>query len=518
MPRQSALEPNIDALNNIRGTIVIDEFNGGLNSVDSNEILESNEATIRQNWSDEESGAITKVDGFTKTNAITLGAKPLRGLFRCYTSDGTKKFLAVCNSKLYYSDDDAAFTQEGNNTAITETVYNSGVNYNDLFFMTNTSDNIIVYNPATDTAAAATNTPTDPCRILLKRSDRRLLALVNSVNGSTLYFSKVDPTNAADDWSAVSDAGSIAIDGAKSEALTGGMTFGSIDIIFKDYAAFKVWGYPAPQAIRISGSPGCAAPQSVAQGDGLGFHLGHDGVWMYDGNKFIKISNPIQDYIDDINPLFIQNSFGIYRDGKYWLFYTSTSDTINKSCLIYDVESSNPYIGKNVWYERINMEMNCPVIFTGTGDDNQIYAGTSADTGFIYRLEYSATGADDTANIEANYQTKYYDGGYPNLVKRFTKIQVNYYLNTGSLIFNWYVNRGAVSGNYSGVTGNTGTALGSFILDTSTLTGVLDTTNISRLDDTAIGKDISIKVSNDAVGTAPIVRRIEISWEGLYVE
>jgi hypothetical protein len=214
----------------------------------------------------------------------------------------------------------------------------------------------------------------------------------------------------------------------------------------------------------------------------------------------------------------VQNAFGIYRDGLYWLFYTSSADTVNKDCIIYDVRRSNPYIGKNIWYERPGLEMNCPMLQGGSGDDNELYAGTSANTGFVYRLDYSATRADDTADIEATYQTKYYDGGYPNLVKRFSQVKVTYYLNTGSLVFYWYANRGATTGNYSGTTGNTGTALGSFILDTSTLAGVLDTTNIGRLDDTAIGKDISMKIYNKATGTAPIVRRIEILWEALYEE
>lgn len=519
MPQAKYQYLDVDKIENIRGTILIDEFDGGLNTIDSNEVLKENEATTRQNWSNDERGAITKVNGFTKANSSAMGAKPIRGLFRVYTSTGTKHTLAICNAKLYYSTNNSTFTQDTGALAITEAAFNTGVNYNDLFFFTNVTDNLMKYTPGTTTGAAATNKPTDPCRVLLKRSDRRLIAFNNDVNGSTLYFSKIDPTGAAaDDWTATNDAGSIAIDGAKSERLIGGLTFGAVDIIFKDYAAFKVWGYPSPLAVRISGSPGSAAPYSCAQGDGLGFHLAHDGVYLYDGNKFILISASIEDRIDDINSSYVQNAFGVYRDGLYWLFYTKSGDTVNKSCLIYDVKNSNPYIGKNVWYERVAMEMNCPMLQGGSGDDNELYAGTSADTGFVYRLDSSADGKDDTADIAATYQTKYYDGGFPNLVKRFVKIKATYYLNTGSLTFTWYVNRGATTGNYSGVTGNTGTALGSFILDTSTLAGVLDSTSIENLADTAVGKDISIKIYNTASGTAPIVRRIEIDWEALLYE
>jgi hypothetical protein len=510
----------VDSLDNIIGTINISDYSGGLNTTASNEELKDNEAIIRKNWGNSSLGAIEKVNGYTKTNSATMGAKPIRGLFRVYQSGGTKHLLAMCNGKLYYSTNNGTtFTQESGSVAFTETVFNTGVNYNNLFFFTNPTDNLYHYTPGTTTAAAATNTPTDPCKVLLKRSDRRLLALVNTVNGSTLYFSKIDPTGiAADDWSAANDAGSIAIDGALSEPLTGGMTFAAVDIIFKDYAAFKVWGYPAPVAVRIPGSPGCAAPYSVAQGDGLGFHLAHDGVYMYDGNKFIDISDPINDIIDSINPSYVQNSFGIYRDGYYWLFYTASGNTTNQNCIIYDVFHSNPYEGRNVWFERDNLLMNCPVVFNGTGDDNEIYAGDSASTGFVYRLDYSSTGADNTSNIEAEYQTKYFNAKLPRLVKRFSKIMVRYYLAKGSLLVYWYTNRGLTSGSFTISLSQTGAALGSFVLGTDVLSSDVEATHIERLPETAIGKDISLKFYHNNTGKAPIIRECEIEWEGLYLE
>lgn len=516
MPKKSKI--NIDRLDNASELYLLNRFDGGFNDTYSNEVLRDEESIVRQNWGNDENGSLVKVNGYTKANSTTMGAKPVRGLFRCYESDGTKKLLALCNGKLFYSDDDAAFTQEGNSTAYTETDYFTGVNYNDKFFLTGKTENLHVYDPAADTSAAATDQPTDPCQILLKRADRRLLAFVNAVNGSTLYYSKIDPTGAAaDDWSASNDAGSIAIDGAKSEPLRGGMTFASIDIIFKDYAAFKVWGYPAPQAERMPGSPGCAAPYSVSQGEGLGFHLAHDGVWLWDGNLFIKISDPIKTTIDAISSTYVQNAFGIYRDGYYWLFYTTSGDTVNKSCIVYDVKHSNPYDNKNIWFNRTNMEMNCPVIFSGAGDDNEIYAGVSADTGFVYRLDYSATGADDTSNIVAINQSKYFHFGFPNLVKRFKAIRIKYYLLSGEITFNWYTNRGVKTGNYSGATAG-GTKLGSFQLDVDTLAGGLTAYHEEKLTDNCTGKDLSIKVTNNATGTAPKIEEIEVEWEALYYE
>lgn len=511
----------IDQLSNVRGSKILDDYGGGLNDTTSNEKLDDNEAIIRKNWHNESIGAIEKVNGFTKQNSTALASKPITGLFRVYQSDGTTKLLAICNGVLSYSDDDgAAFTGATSGTGLSTTAFNSGVNYNDLFFFSNTTDNLKHYTPGTDTMAAATNKPTNPCRIILKRADRRMLALVNTTAGSALYYSKVDPTGAAaDDWSAANDAGSISIDGAKSEPLSGGMTFGATDIIFKDYAAFKVWGYPTPQAIRMPGSPGCAAPQSVSQGEGIGFHLSHDAIWLWDGNRFINISKGhIDTIIKSIASSYITQAFGIYRDGLFWFFYTPSGQTTNQKCVIYDIFNSNPYENRNIWYERDDLAMNCPVVFNGVGDANELLAGTSASTGFVYRLDYSATGADDTSSIEAIYQTKYFTLDTPHIVKRFAKIHLRYYSAKGTIIVTWYTNRGTTSGSFNITVSQTGVALGSFTLGTDILASDVEATHTEPLPDTAVGKDISLKFYHKDTGVAPIIRDCELEYEYLYRE
>src|SRR3990167_3756414 len=103
---QGNIDFAIDRLDNVRGSIIIDEFDGGLNDTDSNEVLKDNEATTRQNWINSERGAITKVDGFTKKNSTLLASAAVTGLFRMYMSNGTKKLLTICNGVLSYSDND----------------------------------------------------------------------------------------------------------------------------------------------------------------------------------------------------------------------------------------------------------------------------------------------------------------------------------------------------------------------------------------------------------------------------
>ena len=518
MPR---LYKQIDAIENVGGTITLTRFDGGLNLTKSNEILSDNEAIIRKGWGQEDRGAIRKVKGFTKANSTKLASAYVQGLFRVYRSDitSTKKLLAICNGVVSYSDDDGVnFTGATGGTGFSATDFFRGVNYNDLFFFTSKTDNLYKYTPSTNTVAACTDQPTVACEVLLRRADRRLLALVNSTNGSALYYSKVDPTGAAaDDWSATNDAGSISIDGAKSQPLTGGATLGAVDIIFKSHAAFKVWGYPAPQVIKIEGAPGCAAPHSISQGGGLMFHLAHDGIWLYDGNRFIKISEPIKSIIDSISKTNKRKCFGAYRAGLYWFFYPT--GTNNQDCIIYDVERSNPYQNQNVWFERDGLSMNCPLVFNGAGDENELYAGSSSATGFVYRLDYSTDGSDDSENINAVYQTKYFNDGYAHLVKRFSNIRIRYYNSKGNLLINWYTNRGTKSGSYNISLSEAGTKLGTFVLGTNLLVGSTEATDHQRMPDDCVGTDISLKITHNDITTGdnpPIIRDISIDWEALY--
>src|SRR3990167_9710161 len=169
----SKLQSAIDQLDNASANIIVNRFDGGLNVSESNEVLEDNEAIIRKNWATDNVGAIVKVNGHTKKNSSAIASKPIRGLFRVYQSSGTKHLLAICNGTLYYSTDDGAtFTAATSGTGLTETVFNSGVNYNDLFLFTNATDNLKKYTVGTTTMATPASVPTDPCRILLKRADR----------------------------------------------------------------------------------------------------------------------------------------------------------------------------------------------------------------------------------------------------------------------------------------------------------------------------------------------------------
>ena len=86
---------------------------------------------------------------------------------------------------------------------------------------------------------------------------------------------------------------------------------------------------------------------------------------------------------------------------------------------------------------------------------------------------------------------------------------------SNTITFDWLVDRGARTGQYSGATAG-GTKLGSFVLDVDTLAGSNVAYHNENLPDDAVGKDISLKQTSNATGDAPRIEGIEITWEAMF--
>lgn len=502
--------------------ITVDRFDGGLNTKYSNSLLRDDEAIVRQNWHNDAYGDIEVVRGYDLKNTSQPASAAVMGLFRVYQSGGLRKGLAIINGTMYYSDNNfGTLTAATGGTGFGTEKVHSGVNFNDLFFVTSRDTNLKHYTPGTNTVANATDKPPYPCAVIRKLAEGRLIAVNNDINGSTLYFSKLNPTGTdSDDWSATNDAGSVAVDGAKSEKTISAFPWESGAIALKSYGAFRTYGFPSVTATIIPASPGCDAPHAVVWStkEGKAYFLNKEGIWMFDGTVFLRISEVIQSLIDEINPAYIENATAVYRLGYIWFFWTASGDITNKKCVIYDAKHSNPYEGRNIWYERINLNIASPVYFDGTGDDNELYGGTSQATGKIYRLDFSSSGRDESANTTAAYQTKYFDAGLPNVIKNFKRIRIKLIGNGGTLTVTWYTNDGATSGSYTvTIDSISGFTLDVSRLDVGTLGGsAQDQYSRQNLPDMAVGRNISVKIEHSGTATRPRIKEVTIEGQLMY--
>lgn len=88
--------------------IDIPNLGGGRNTKDSNTLIGETEAVDIENFDFEERGALKKVPGSAKLNAIAIAAHPVNSLYEAIKSDGNSHLLAFCGTGIYASTDGGA--------------------------------------------------------------------------------------------------------------------------------------------------------------------------------------------------------------------------------------------------------------------------------------------------------------------------------------------------------------------------------------------------------------------------
>lgn len=119
--------------------------------------------------------------------------------------------------------------------------------------------------------------------------------------------------------------------------------------LFNNYlfAAGKhsIYGMDASLNVHPTKSLGCVAPNTITVGDDHTYLLSEGGIYRFKGNiygsfsySFEKISDPISDIVDNIDPENLENCGGLYLNKQYWFSYHPDS------CVIFD-ERTNQWMG-----------------------------------------------------------------------------------------------------------------------------------------------------------------------------
>ncbi len=144
---------------------------------------------------------------------------------------------------------------------------------------------------------------------------------------------------------------------------------------------------------------GTVAHQSVQAVEGGLIFLAEDGFYFYDGTPNIKrISDPIKNYVDQINPARSPNAVAtVWRSKQMYICAVSRKgDTTNNDLIfVYDYESDGWYIWKGLnvqcWYQQ-----------DGVGLQEELFALDAY--GVAYQLE-RWTQSDNGANIDSWFLT-----------------------------------------------------------------------------------------------------------------
>ncbi|MFA6067526.1 MAG: hypothetical protein WC810_02995 [Janthinobacterium sp.] len=124
-------------------------------------------------------------------------------------------------------------------------------------------------------------------------------------------------------------------------------------------------------------SVGCVAPYSAVNTPIGLFYLSFNGIYVFNGQNSVLISDIITPTINDILTTNLNNVAGAFSENLYYLAYASKSSGVakNTKVLIYDI------VGKSFVIDTLNINTFC--VLSGGSDGGIIFAGAS-DSGNVY--------------------------------------------------------------------------------------------------------------------------------------
>ncbi len=186
-------------------------------------------------------------------------------------------------------------------------------------------------------------------------------------------------------------------------------------IIGKNSSLWKLTGVPGIDAFaqlsKASEGIGFIAPKSIIVRNGLMFGLARDGFYFYDFNSMVKISNQIDQFVQDsINWSRADQVTAAFFDDHYWVSYASRNSVTNDRTLVF-----SPSL--QAW-GTANMTFRSLLVDYGSVDSSIVYLGL-ADTGMVCR--YGDDNDDNGTAITAIAKTSWFNmasGWYDKIINR----------------------------------------------------------------------------------------------------
>ena len=113
--------------------------------------------------------------------------------------------------------------------------------------------------------------------------------------------------------------------------------------IFKERTMFKVFGY-SPQnytKVQIFSSNGAIANNSIVNGSNRCFFLNHNNIYQFDGVNILPIGDKVRNILSRMNKSYVENSYGIFFDDKYYLSIPIDNSTTNNCLIEFDTKTNS---------------------------------------------------------------------------------------------------------------------------------------------------------------------------------
>lgn len=386
---------------------------GQKSAIKNNFIVRSSDLKKLQNGVLDDFGVIKRRPGSTKVGN-TLANSAILGQHDFGKNDGTHKNVVVNAAKLYWNNS-GTFTDSGV-TGLTTGKRTRFANFINRLFFVNGTQAVKDWDGATTYDNQVASAPT---------ADYICVFFDRIYTNDTTYPSRINyssiPTALAITWTGT-DTGYYEAQTDDGDFVTGIHPRRDRLLIFKNhYIEGRDSYFRRISVIKNLGTP-CGDTVVTIGANTYFFNFDNvtsTGVYKYSTSEPVKISNPIQDLIDDITITDPKTQFFAEKDGDNYLLHIGTTQGMNNVVVCYNTLHQ----AWSYWTLSSTLKV------LGTYNDTNVilpYYGT--DGGRIYKMTgateayYSTT--DTTKNIHFILQTHPLICGVPYKFKDFTNVYV----------------------------------------------------------------------------------------------
>lgn len=393
------------------------DLSGGCVTEVIDALLPDNTFRLIQNMDSDLIGALRVRMGTTAIGNQLVDGKSVLGLynFRDSGTGANSKQIAGINN----SGGTQAVLKENLSGTWTDisgaTTYTAGAKFRfttflDLAFIVNSKFDAIKSWVGTG-AIGTTQLTSAPAGQFINVFKSRLYVAGTSANPDRVYFSSIPDVSGNITWTIATDY--LDVNPSDGMNITGLANTGTLLLIFKERALYRWNGRATDPDLVVD--IGTTSQESVASRNGMTFFFNPYGIWITDGGYPIRISKPLQRWIDAISPSYHDDVTGVCDDDHY---YCSIGD-VTVDGVLYSNVVLNYTISTKTWSVRTYPEQITSFAnYIGSSGQYGVMAGN--DDGDV--LDYNVGSTDAGSPIVYRTKSKRLDFGAYALVKEFSDV------------------------------------------------------------------------------------------------
>jgi hypothetical protein len=405
---------------------VLESFSGGLNFRSDQFNLAENESPDLLNVVVDPRGGIRMRDGVDRRNTTALSAD-VSGMWGFHTDTGTNQVMVNYGTDVAYSTS-TNFTALSGITARTSGSRVYGITMNNVAYGVSYDQVSFKWDGSTasDLGVTLDGTTGNMPQAKYVAFWNNFAFVAHTLESATAHKSRVRWSNAnqPEKWAA-SDYVDIDI-GERGDSITALVPHGDRLLVFKENSVHAIYGWDSDsfQVVTLTNDVGSVASSSpVSTPHGVYFWFGTEGVYLFDGERFIWLFAKLVPAIDDARITFTNKPQLAWGKNRLYasVDWTEAGATARRT-LIYD-----PTLGDFGAWVSTDIDAGPMFTYRPPGGTPTVLAGCVANTGIVIDVEDEQNRTSDRyvgsteVHISSHFVTRWVAGRNPIVKKRWGK-------------------------------------------------------------------------------------------------